>query len=100
MQDGVLSAAQLMGFLGWTRNQIRAQVDACRWQRVFPGVYAVTTGELAIHTLWWAAHLRCGEASALAGESTLQAWKILPATQPNPQSPRFAHRFRPGPRAD
>jgi hypothetical protein len=75
-QGGVVSHRQLVAFLGWPPSAIRTQLDAARWQRVFDGVYAVTTGELSVQTRWWAAHLRCGEASVLCDSSALQAWGL------------------------
>lgn len=81
-QGGVVSRHQLVDILGWTDNAVRTQLDAKRWQRVFDGVYAVTTGDLGVESLWWAAHLRCGPASALSGESALQAWGIRAPGEP------------------
>ncbi|MDQ1306541.1 MAG: hypothetical protein QG671_2373, partial [Actinomycetota bacterium] len=75
-QGGVISHHQLVGILGWPASSVRTQLDAHRWQRVFEGVYAVTTGELPIQSQWWAAHLRCGDASALCDSSALQAWGV------------------------
>lgn len=82
LQAGVISHDQLVRILGWTKGAIRTQLEAHRWQRIFDGVYAVTTGDLPIESLWWAAHLRCGETSALFGESALQAWRIKAPSQP------------------
>lgn len=89
LQAGVISHDQLVRILGWNRNAIRTQIDARRWQRIFDGVYAVTTGDLPIESLWWAAHLRCGDASALFGESALQAWRIKAPSQPIEMSVPF-----------
>ena len=75
-QAGVISHQQLVGILGWPPSSVRTQLDAHRWQRVFEGVYAVTTGELPMQSQWWAAHLRCGDASALCDSSALQAWGV------------------------
>ncbi len=73
-QAGVISHHQLVTILGWPRNAVASQLKAHRWQRVFDGVYAVTTGDLPIESLWWAAHLCRGPASALCATSALQAW--------------------------
>lgn len=81
-QGGVISRYQLVDVLGWTNRAVRAQLDAQRWQRVFDGVYAVTTGDLGMESRWWAAHLRLGEASALSGGSALQAWRIWTPGEP------------------
>lgn len=79
-QQGVLSHRQLVGFMGWDMNMIRAQLNADRWQRVHQGVYATSTGILTIEARWWAAHLRCGDRSALDGESALHAWRVRSST--------------------
>ncbi|MFA7266478.1 MAG: hypothetical protein WC054_09220, partial [Candidatus Nanopelagicales bacterium] len=71
---------QLVRFMGWEMNMIRAQLDADRWQRVHYGVYATSTGVLTIEAQWWAAHLRCGDQSALDGESALHAWRVRTST--------------------
>lgn len=81
-QCGVISHFQLTKLLGWPASAVRTQIDSHRWQRVHVGVYAVTTGKLPIESLWWAAHLKCGGASALTGSSALQAWQIA-----RPQDP-------------
>ncbi len=75
-QGGAISRDQLVRTLGWSAATIRTQLDAQRWQQLFPGVYSVTTGEPSITCLWWAAHLCRGESSALTGESALQAWGV------------------------
>ena len=104
VQGGVVSHDQLTRFLGWSSDNIRVQLAAQRWQRVHTGVYAVTTGDLTIESRWWAAHLRCGDFSALTGESALQAWRIrqptdvielmLPYTKSTRASGLVIHRAR------
>lgn len=104
-QGGVISHHQLVGILGWPVSSVRTQLDAHRWQRVFEGVYAVTTGELPIQSQWWAAHLRCGDASALCDSSALQAWgvrrpeapiEISVPPQASARTPGLVvHRYRP-----
>lgn len=76
-QYGVISHQQLVTLLHMSEGEIRSQLNAARWQRVFRGVYAVTTGDLPIESWWWAAHLRCGPQSMLAGRSALKAWGVL-----------------------
>lgn len=56
MRAGVISRDQLVHILGWTKGAVRTQLEARRWQTIFDGGYAVTTGELRIESLWWAAH--------------------------------------------
>jgi hypothetical protein len=76
-QAGVLSLGQLTGFLGLSRAQVREQVVALRWRRVYRGVYAVHTGELTFAAQCWAAHLLLGEDSALAGHTALHIWGVI-----------------------
>ena len=61
---------------------VRAQLRANRWSRIFPGVYLTTTGDPAVTSLFWAAHLLAGNRSYLFGESALQAWGIREPKQP------------------
>jgi hypothetical protein len=74
-QAGVVGASQLLAS-GWTHPEIRNQLRGQRWRRLLPGIYATYTGEPTIESWWWAAHLYCGEESALGGASALQAWGV------------------------
>lgn len=62
---------------------IEAQLAACRWSRLFPGVYSTRGGdEPTIEAWWWAAHLAIGDESTLAADTALQAWGICMPTLP------------------
>jgi very-short-patch-repair endonuclease len=71
-QGAVLSLRQLRD-LSLTRSQVRAQVDARRWQRVHSQVVAVHTGSLAAPGIRWAAVLEGGPQAYLDGASALVA---------------------------
>jgi hypothetical protein len=67
-QAGVVARAQLLA-LGLTCAQARAAVDAGRWKRLHPGVYATFTGPAPEPARVWAAVLRAGR-GAVAGSRT------------------------------
>ncbi len=65
IQHQVLTRTQA-GQHGMTDAALRARLDAGRWQRVHPGVYAATTGPLTSAALRWAALLACGPGAVLS----------------------------------
>ena len=71
VQAGAVSRAQLLAN-GGTDSQIGAQLKACRWQPIHPGVYATFTGPLPDLTRVWAAVLYAGD-GAVASHRTA-AW--------------------------
>jgi len=67
-QHGVIGRGQLLK-LGLTRAQAHQDVDADRWQTVYPGVYLTHTGPISPLARVWAAVLYGGN-SAVASRST------------------------------
>ena len=61
---------------GIARHAIRAQVDADRWQRVHPRIYAAHNGPLTKESLLWAAVLYAGPGSVLCLRSAAHAWGL------------------------
>jgi hypothetical protein len=67
-QAGAISRRQLRA-LGVSREVVRSHLRGRRWQRVYPGTYAVFTGPMPPLTRIWAAILYAGE-SAVASHAT------------------------------
>jgi len=70
-QGGVVSRQQLRE-AGISREVVRQQLRARRWQRAFPGAYVLFTGPLPPVTRVWAALVYAGE-NAIASHQTA-AW--------------------------
>jgi hypothetical protein len=70
-QAGAVSRAQLLAS-GMTDSQIDAQLNARRWQRIYPGVFVTFTGPLPELTRIWCAVLYAGD-GAVASYRTA-AW--------------------------
>jgi very-short-patch-repair endonuclease len=64
-QEGILTSRQALDE-GVTRDVIQSRFRQGRWQRVYPGVYAVFSGELARPAVLWAAALHAGPGAALS----------------------------------
>lgn len=71
-QGGVVSRAQAYG-VGLTRGELRAQIRAQRWQRVWSRSVCVHTGEVSVLGRQWAAVFEGGARGMLDGESSLVA---------------------------
>ena len=71
-QGGVVSRAQAYG-MGLTRGQVRAQIAARRWQRVWSRSLCVHTGPVGREGRAWAAVFEGGERAMLDGASALIA---------------------------
>jgi hypothetical protein len=71
-QGGVVSRRQAYR-VGLTRGEVRAQVGARRWQRVWSRSLCLHTGEVSQEGLWWAAVFEGGDRAMLDGESSLVA---------------------------
>jgi hypothetical protein len=69
-QDGVLSRRKAMT-AGLTRSQIRAHLNARRWQSMGLGVYATFTGPPPPMSRLWAALLRAGNGAAAGPRTSL-----------------------------
>jgi very-short-patch-repair endonuclease len=70
-QQGVLTRRQALG-AGLTIDTIRARVDSGRWQRIYPGVFAMFSGEPCHPALLWAAVLRAGPGGTLSHQTAAQ----------------------------
>jgi len=75
-QDGVVSRRQLSA-AGVSRARVRAHLDAGRWQRARPGVYATFTGPLPPRARVWAAILATGPEAAAGPLTTLWLAGVL-----------------------
>lgn len=71
-QGGVVSRAQAYA-AGLTRGEVRAQVSARRWQRVWSRSLCLHTGPVCELGLDWAAVFEGGDRAMLDGESALVA---------------------------
>ena len=71
-QGGVVSRSQAYA-AGLTRGEVRAQVRARRWQRVWTRSLCLHTGEVSEMGLQWAAVFEGGDRAMLDGESSLIA---------------------------
>jgi hypothetical protein len=81
-QAGVIARRQLLE-LGLTPAQTLTGLQAGRWHRAHPGVYATFTGPLPPLSLAWAAVLYAGAGAAAAGWTAL--WLAgLPGDPPEP----------------
>lgn len=71
-QGGVVSRAQAYA-AGLTRGELRAQVRAQRWQRVWSRSVCLHTGEVSVLGRQWAASFEGGDRGMLDGETSLIA---------------------------
>lgn len=71
-QGGVVSRAQAYA-AGLTRGELRAQVKALRWQRVWSRSVCLHTGEVSVLGRQWAAVFEGGDRGMLDGETSLIA---------------------------
>lgn len=76
-QQGVISGEQLRSY-GHTKADIRANIEAGRWQRVLPRVYATFTGELHRAARLFAALLYGGGHAVLSHHTAAEAWGLIP----------------------
>ncbi|MER7009837.1 hypothetical protein ABT324_00215 [Saccharopolyspora sp. NPDC000359] len=83
VQSGVVSTEQLADF-SVSRNALRAQLAAQRWQRVLPAVYAVFTGPLPRSALISAALLYGGPWAVLSHRTAAEVWGMLPIGADSP----------------
>jgi hypothetical protein len=76
-QHGIIGFRQLRSF-GHTKADMTANVDAGRWQRVLPGVYATFTGQLLRPARLSAALLYGGRHAVLSHHSAAEEWNLVP----------------------
>lgn len=76
-QHGVISFRQLRSY-GHTKADLTANVDAGRWQRLLPGVYATFTGQPPRPARLCAALLYGGRHAVLSHYSAAEEWGLVP----------------------
>jgi hypothetical protein len=76
-QHGIVSLEQLRSY-GHTPDAIVANVEAGRWQHVFPRVYATFSGELPRPALLHAALRYGGRNAVLSHHTAAEEWGMLP----------------------
>jgi Transcriptional regulator, AbiEi antitoxin len=74
-QLGVITVRQAAR-AGVTPDAIRAQLDAGRWQRIYPGVYATFNGPPGRAAALWAAVLRAGAGAALSHQTAAELYGL------------------------
>jgi predicted transcriptional regulator of viral defense system len=74
-QSGMITVRQATQ-AGVTPDAIRAQLEAGRWQRIYPGVYATFTGPAARAATLWAAVLRAGAGAALSHQTAAELYGL------------------------
>ncbi len=77
IQDGVLTRAQLLAS-GVNRDLISSRLDSGRWQRLYPGVYAIFSGPPARTAQMWAAVLKAGNGAMLSHRTAAEADGMIP----------------------
>ncbi|MDA3626683.1 hypothetical protein [Saccharopolyspora oryzae] len=82
-QCGVVSNEQLREF-GLSQDFANAQIEARRWQRVLPDVYAVFTGPLPRSSLISAALCYGGPWAVLSHRTAAEEWGMLPIAADSP----------------
>jgi len=70
-QRGVITRRQAFE-AGLTRDAIEARVNSGRWQRVYPGVFAMFSGEVGRAAVLWAAVLRAGPGATLSHQTAAE----------------------------
>jgi hypothetical protein len=75
-QQGIVSLLQLRAY-GHSSEDVSANVEAGRWQRVLPRVYATFTGELARPAWLSAALLYGGRHAVLSHHTAAEEWRLI-----------------------
>ncbi|MGH3095915.1 MAG: type IV toxin-antitoxin system AbiEi family antitoxin domain-containing protein [Streptosporangiales bacterium] len=70
-QCGLVSRSQLLSH-GITGGTARTRVEAGRWRRTYPGVYATITGRLSREGEIWAALLYAGEGATVSHQTAAE----------------------------
>jgi hypothetical protein len=90
-QSGVITRQQALQ-AGLTLGEIRARTESGRWQRLYPGVFAVFTGPPGRMTTLWAAVLKAGPGAVLSHQTaaglaglTYRASELIHVTVPAPR---------------
>ncbi|GAA4614701.1 hypothetical protein [Saccharopolyspora hordei] len=82
-QHGIVSGGQLQDF-GLSRHVGPAQLEARRWQRVLPNVFATFTGPPPRSSLISAALLYGGPWAVLSHRTAAEEWGMLPVADDSP----------------
>jgi hypothetical protein len=92
LQAGIITRQQALKE-GMTRDSIRSKVKCGRWQRVYPGVYALPPGGVDRQAQFWAALLWAGDDAVLSHESAAEIHRMLdkPAADIHLTVPRDRH---------
>jgi len=78
-QRGILSRPQLLA-CGLTKDLIASRCSQGYWQRVYPGVYAIFSGEVSREAALWAAVLYAGRGAALSHQTAAELWGLADAS--------------------
>ena len=78
-QHGIVGFAQLRSY-GHTKADLEANLEAGRWQRVLPRVYATFTGALSRPAKLHAALLYGGGHAVLSHHTAAEEWGLVPIT--------------------
>jgi hypothetical protein len=76
LQRGIVSRAQVLAE-GLADEVITARLSRGSWQRLFPGVYAVFSGEVSREAALWAAVLYAGRGAALSHHTAAELWGLV-----------------------
>lgn len=86
-QQGILTTSQAAAG-GVPRHVIRTRIRQGSWQRIYPGVYAVFSGEPGRPAALWATALRAGPGAILSHHSAAE----LTGLADSPSTPHSHHR--------
>ena len=79
-QAGVITRAQALAG-GMTRHAVQARLDAGRWQRLHPGVYAAYSGRPTRESMMWAAVLGSRSGAVLCHQTAAELHGLLEARE-------------------
>lgn len=76
-QAGAIGREQLLA-CGKTDDEVRSQLRAARWQRLYWGVYYVHNGPVPRDARLWGAVLRAGPGAMLSHETAAEVYGLVP----------------------
>lgn len=76
-QGGAVAREQLVAY-GKSDGEVRAQIEAGRWQRLYWGVYYTHNGPVPREAQLWGAVLRAGPGAMLSHETAAEAYGLAP----------------------
>jgi predicted transcriptional regulator of viral defense system len=80
-QAGIITRQQALA-AGLSDAAIDAQVEAQRWQRVYPGVLATFSGSLSRTAQIWAALSSCGSGAVISHQTAAELTGLVSETGP------------------